>query len=48
MQILLGIYTAFTVVKNFWKSVKIWQSYCHWCTWSGCLEMQCIYVFIHH
>jgi len=48
MQILLFIYTALPAVKEFWKSEKIWQSYYHWCTWSGCLEMQCIFVFICH
>jgi len=27
--VLLEIFILYSVVKEFWKSVKIWASYCH-------------------
>jgi len=29
---------AFLVVKELWKSVKLWQSYRHWCRRSAFLH----------
>jgi len=28
MQFLLEIFILFSAVKEFWKSIKIWESYC--------------------